>query len=220
MSLARSIVFYPVSQNAGISHKPTPLEDFSLETFQNVVNANLIGPFLCTREAFKVFKAQSPQGGRIINNGSIAAHAPRPCATAYTTTKHAITGLTKSASLDGRRHNITCTQIDIGEHNSVTLDSLADLCVGNADTEMAAGQKAGVLQPDGSIKAEATFDVKHVADAIVHIAGLPLDVTVLNFNIMSVCLCAIPCVFSNLLYKQGFAHALDWQRLNSVHCSR
>lgn len=97
--------------------------------------------------------------------------------------------------------------------------TIADLCVGNADTEMAAGQKAGVLQPDGSIKAEATFDVKHVADAIVHIAGLPLDVTVLNFNIMSVILYANSCAFANL-FEQGFAHAVDWQRLISVHRSR
>lgn len=100
------------------------------------------------------------------------------------------------------------------------MSTIADLCVGNADTEMAAGQKAGVLQPDGSIKAEATFDVKHVADAIVHIAGLPLDVTVLNFNIMSVSLCADTCVFSNLIYGQGFAHAVDWQRLIAFHRPR
>lgn len=97
-----------------MSHRAIPLEDLPLSTFQDLVNVNLIGPFLCTREAFKVFKAQSPQGGRIINNGSIAAHSPRLFATGYTATKHAVLGLTKATSLDGRRYNITCTQIDIG----------------------------------------------------------------------------------------------------------
>lgn len=155
--------------NAGISHAAAPLDEISLETFQNIVNVNLTGPFLCTREAFKVFKAQSPSGGRIINNGSIAAHAPRPHATGYTATKHGVLGLTRATALDGRAHNITCTQIDIG----------------NAHTDMAAGHSLGALQPDGTVKVEGTFDVKHVADAIVHIAGLPLNVTVLNFNIMA-----------------------------------
>ncbi|GJE91931.1 SDR family oxidoreductase [Phanerochaete sordida] len=155
--------------NAGISHSAAPLDEMSLATFQNVVDVNLIGSFICTREAMKVFKSQSPPGGRIINNGSIAAHAPRPHAVAYTATKHAVLGLTRATALDGRAFGITCTQIDIG----------------NAHTEMAAGHQVGALQPDGSMRAEGTFDVQHVADAIVHIAGLPLDVTVLNFNIMA-----------------------------------
>jgi len=155
--------------NAGVSHPAAPLDEISLSTFQNIVNVNLIGPFLCTREAFKIFKAQSPPGGRIINNGSLAAHVPRPHATGYTATKHGVLGLTRATALDGRRFNITCTQIDIG----------------NAYTDMAAGHQTGALQADGSMKAEGTFDVQHVADAIVHIAGLPLDVTVLNFNIMA-----------------------------------
>ncbi|CAL1713513.1 unnamed protein product [Somion occarium] len=155
--------------NAGMSTPAIPTEDLSLSLFLQVTNVNLVGTFLCTREAFKIFKTQSPTGGRIINNGSIAAHAPRPHALAYTATKHAVTGFTKSIALDGRAFNISCTQIDIG----------------NATTPMAAAQGKGVLQPDGRIVPEATFDPKHVADAIVHIAGLPLEVTVLNFTIMA-----------------------------------
>ncbi|KAK7689826.1 hypothetical protein QCA50_006465 [Cerrena zonata] len=155
--------------NAGISAPAIPTEELSLELFQRVTNVNLVGTFLCTREAVKIFKNQTPTGGRIVNNGSIAAYAPRPHALPYTATKHAITGLTKSVALDGRAFNISCTQIDIG----------------NATTPMAAGQMQGVLQPDGRIAAEATFDPRHVADAVVHIASLPLDVTVLNFTIMA-----------------------------------
>lgn len=128
--------------------------------------------------------------GRIINNGSIAAHAPRPHALPYTATKHAITGITKSVALDGRAFNISCTQIDIGKLLNLSL-SLKEECscyfvTGNATTPMAAGQMQGVLQPDGRIAAEATFDPQHVADAVVHISGLPLNVTVLNFTIMYV----------------------------------
>ncbi|KAH8085945.1 short-chain dehydrogenase/reductase SDR [Cristinia sonorae] len=155
--------------NAGVSNAPVPMESLELSAFQHVVNINLIGSFLCTREAFRYFKSQSPPGGRIINNGSIASQSPRPQAVAYTTTKHAITGLTKSTALDGRAHNITCTQVDIG----------------NAYTPMAHQQTVGVLQADGRIAPEATFDVQHVADSIVHIAELPLDVTVLQYTIMA-----------------------------------
>ncbi|EKM49719.1 uncharacterized protein PHACADRAFT_106340 [Phanerochaete carnosa HHB-10118-sp] len=155
--------------NAGISHSASPLDEISLSTFQNIVNINVIGTFLCTREAFKIFKAQSPRGGRIINNGSISAHSPRLHAAGYTTTKHAVLGLTRATALDGRQLNVTCTQIDIG----------------NAYTDMAAVNQTGALQADGSVKAEGTFDVRHVADTIVHIASLPLDVTVLNFNILA-----------------------------------
>ncbi|TCD65498.1 hypothetical protein EIP91_002546 [Steccherinum ochraceum] len=157
-----------VFNNAGTSAPPVPIENIELSAFQRVVDINLIGSFLCTREAFRIFKSQSPPGGRIINNGSIASQSPRPQAIAYTATKHAITGLTKSTALDGRAHNITCTQIDIG----------------NALTPMAAQQTVGVLQADGTVAPEATFDVKHVADSVVHVAELPLDVTVLQYTIM------------------------------------
>jgi len=155
--------------NAGVSAAPVPLENHELSTFQHVVGINLIGSFLCTREAFKIFKSQSPQGGRIINNGSIASQSPRPQAIAYTATKHAVTGLTKATALDGRPFNITCTQIDVG----------------NALTPMAQGQTVGVLQANGTVAPEATFDVKYVADSIVHVAELPLDVTVLQYTIMA-----------------------------------
>jgi len=155
--------------NAGISSKPDPLEDLALSTFQNVINVNLVGTFICTKQAFKVFKSQTPPGGRIINNGSMSAYTPRPNAMPYTASKHAITGMTKSTHLDGRAFNIACTQIDIG----------------NASTDMVSGQIAGTLQANGQIAKEAVFDVKHVADSIVHIANLPLDVTVLNYTIMA-----------------------------------
>ncbi|TBU46256.1 short-chain dehydrogenase/reductase SDR [Dichomitus squalens] len=154
--------------NAGIGSPQVPIEDVSLETFQNVLNVNLLGTFLCTREAVKIFKSQVPKGGRIINNGSISAYTPRPFSSPYTSSKHAVLGLTKSTVLDGRVHNITCTQIDIG----------------GAKTGMSPPPQ-GTLQPDGSYSQEATFDAKHVGEAIVHIAGLPLDVTVLTFNIMA-----------------------------------
>ncbi|KAF9462981.1 hypothetical protein BDZ94DRAFT_1259801 [Collybia nuda] len=155
--------------NAGISSKGVPIEELSMETFQQVMNVNLIGPFLCTREAFRVFKSQSPPGGRIINNGSLSARVPRPHSSPYACSKHALLGLTKCTALDGRAHHITCTQIDIG----------------NAHTNLAAGHIQGALQPDGRMVPEPTFDVKHVADAVVHIAGLPNDITVLEFNIMA-----------------------------------
>ncbi|KAI0682805.1 short-chain dehydrogenase/reductase SDR [Cytidiella melzeri] len=155
--------------NAGVGHTPLPLEDFPLSTFQNVVNVNLTGTFICTREAFKVFKSQTPPGGRIINNGSIAAYSPRLYAAAYTATKHAVLGLTKAIHIEGRHHNIAVTQIDIG----------------NAYTDMTERSSAGLLQADRSMKAEPTFDVKHVAESILHVAELPLNVTVLTFNIMA-----------------------------------
>ncbi|KAK0485354.1 oxidoreductase protein [Armillaria luteobubalina] len=154
--------------NAGISAPQVPIEELSLDAFQRVINVNLTGPFLCTREAFKVFKNQAPPGGRIINNGSLSAHVPRPFSYPYTASKHAISGLTKCTSLDGRPFNISCTQIDIG----------------NARTDMAARLSKGALQPDGRVIPEAMIDVHHVAAAIVHIASLPNDVTVLEMNIM------------------------------------
>jgi NAD(P)-dependent dehydrogenase (short-subunit alcohol dehydrogenase family) len=154
--------------NAGISAAQIPIEEISLEDFQNVLNVNLVAPFICTREAVRQFKAQSPQGGRIINNGSLSAHVPRPFSYAYTASKHAITGLTKCTSLDGRAHNIACTQIDIG----------------NAATDMGGRFEHGALQPDGSMRKEGVLDVKHVASTIVHISSLPPDVTVLDVNIM------------------------------------
>ncbi|KAJ7265977.1 hypothetical protein B0H12DRAFT_1068441 [Mycena haematopus] len=139
------------------------------ETFQNVISVNLIGPFLCAREAVKVFKSQTPIGGRIINNGSLSAHTPRPYSAPYTASKHGMTGLSKSLALDGRAFDITCTQIDIG----------------NAATALTARMAEGVPQPDGRRMAEATFDVAHVAAAVVHIAGLPADVAVPHFTIMA-----------------------------------
>ncbi|THH30585.1 hypothetical protein EUX98_g3591 [Antrodiella citrinella] len=158
-----------VFNNAGVAAPSVPLEQHELSAFQYVVSVNLIGSFLCTREAFKIFKKQSPRGGRIVNNGSIASQSPRPQAIAYTATKHAITGLTKATALDGRAHDITCTQVDVG----------------NALTPMAHGQTLGVLQPNGTVAPEATFDVKYVAESIVHVAELPLDVTVLQYTIMA-----------------------------------
>ncbi|KAF8525038.1 short-chain dehydrogenase/reductase SDR [Hysterangium stoloniferum] len=154
--------------NAGIA-RGSPIEEISLEVFQSVINVNVIGVFLCTREAVKLFKKQTPQGGRIINNGSISAHTPRPNASPYTTSKHAVLGLTKSTALEGRSFDISVTQIDIG----------------NAATPLAKSLGTGTLQADGSLRAEALFDVQHVADAIVHIAGLPTDVQVLEMNIMA-----------------------------------
>lgn len=155
--------------NAGCGAPPVPLEDLTYEQWQTVVNANLTGAFLCTQEAFKIMKSQTPMGGRIINNGSISAYVPRPYSAPYTATKHAVTGLTKSTSLDGRIYNIACSQIDIG----------------NAGTEMTAGMADGVPQPDGSIKVEPTFDVKHVAESVLNIANLPLDTNVLFMTIMA-----------------------------------
>jgi NAD(P)-dependent dehydrogenase (short-subunit alcohol dehydrogenase family) len=155
--------------NAGRGTPATPMEDLPLDQFLAVVNTNLVGCFLCAQEAIRIMKSQSPKGGRIINNGSISAQVPRPHSVAYTTTKHAITGLTKCIALDGRAHDITASQIDIG----------------NANTAMGGRMQAGVPQANGTILAEAVFDVEHVARAIVYIATLPLDVNVLSMNVMA-----------------------------------
>ncbi len=148
---------------------PVPLEELTVEQWQNVVAINLTAPFLCTQQAFVMMKSQSPRGGRIINNGSISAHAPRPFSSPYTATKHAITGLTKATSLDGRAFDIACSQIDIG----------------NAATEMTERMKKGVPQADGTMAVEPTMNVKHVADAVVHMASLPLDANVQFMTIMA-----------------------------------
>ena len=158
-----------VFNNAGVGAPPIPLEDLTLAQWQAAVDTNLTGSFLCTQHAFRIMRDQSPRGGRIINNGSISAHAPRPNSGPYTATKHAITGLTKSTALDGRKYDIACGQLDIG----------------NADTDMGGRMKAGVPQADGSIRAEAVMDVSHVANALVHMAGLPLDANVLFMTVMA-----------------------------------
>ena len=155
--------------NAGISAPGIPLEDLSYEQWQAVVGTNLTGAFLCTQEAFKIMKSQEPRGGRIINNGSISAHAPRPNSAPYTATKHAISGLTKSTALDGRKYDIACGQVDIG----------------NALTEMASVMTRGVPQANGSVAVEAVMDVQHVARAVLHMANLPLDTNVLFMTIMA-----------------------------------
>ena len=155
--------------NAGIGAPPVPLEDLPFETWQNVVATNLTGMFLCTQEAIKIMKEQKPQGGRIINNGSISAHVPRPFSVPYNATKHAVSGLTKSTALEGRTFNIACGQIDIG----------------NAATEMSAKQAKGVLQANGSIAVEPRMDASHVAAAVVYMASLPLDVNVLSLTVMA-----------------------------------
>ena len=155
--------------NAGTNAPGVPLEDLTYEQWQNVVNVNLTGVFLCTQEAIKIMKAQTPQGGRIINNGSISAHTPRPNSAPYTATKHAVTGLTKVTSLDGRKYDIACGQIDIG----------------NALTEMAARMAKGVPQANGSIAVEPLMDVRHVAEAVLHMANLPLDANVQFMTIMA-----------------------------------
>jgi len=155
--------------NAGIGAPGVPLEELSLEQWQAVVDTNLTGVFLCTQEAFKLMKDQEPRGGRIINNGSISAHAPRPNSSPYTATKHAITGLTKSTSLDGRKYDIACGQIDIG----------------NAHTKMAARMANGVPQANGTVAVEPLMDVANVASAVVHMASLPLDANVQFLTIMA-----------------------------------
>jgi NAD(P)-dependent dehydrogenase (short-subunit alcohol dehydrogenase family) len=155
--------------NAGIGTPPIPMEDLSFEQWKAVVDTNLHGAFLCTQEAIRIMKAQTPRGGRIINNGSISAHAPRPHSVAYTATKHAMTGLTKSTSLDGRAHDIACGQIDIG----------------NAATELTAKMPLGVLQPNGQVMAEPTIDTAHVGRAVVYMAGLPLDTNVQFMTLMA-----------------------------------
>jgi NAD(P)-dependent dehydrogenase (short-subunit alcohol dehydrogenase family) len=154
--------------NAGLG-AGAPIEELELERWQTVVDTNLTGSFLCTQEAFKIMKDQDPRGGRIINNGSISAHAPRPNSAAYTSTKHAITGLTKSTSLDGRKYDIACGQIDIG----------------NALTPLASRMTRGVPQANGEVMVEPVMDVKYVADSIVYMAGLPLDANVQFLTVMA-----------------------------------
>ena len=155
--------------NAGMGGPPVPFDQLTFAQWSEVVSVNLNGSFLCAREAFALMKAQSPRGGRIINNGSISAYTPRPNSAPYTATKHAITGLTKSLSLDGRAHDIACSQIDIG----------------NAATEMAARIAQGVPQANGSIAPEPTMDLKHVADAVLYMAGLPLEANVQFMTVMA-----------------------------------
>ena len=155
--------------NAGTGAPPVPLEDLTVEQWKTVVDTNLTGAFFCTQEAFKIMKSQDPQGGRIINNGSISAHAPRPNSAPYTATKHAMTGLTRSTALDGRKYNIACGQIDIG----------------NAATPMTEVMEIGVPQANGSIAAEPRMDVDHVAQAVVQMAGLPLESNILFITIMA-----------------------------------
>jgi NAD(P)-dependent dehydrogenase (short-subunit alcohol dehydrogenase family) len=155
--------------NAGAGAPAISLEDLSIEQWRRVVDVNLTGAFLCTQAAFRLMKAQTPRGGRIINNGSISAHTPRPNSAPYTATKHAITGLTKSTALDGRKYDIACGQIDIG----------------NAATEMTTRMRAGVPQASGEIAVEPTMDVDHVAQAVLYMAGLPLDANVLFLTVMA-----------------------------------
>jgi NAD(P)-dependent dehydrogenase (short-subunit alcohol dehydrogenase family) len=155
--------------NAGVNAPGVPLEELTFEQWKYVVDVNLTGSFLCTQQAFRLMKDQDPRGGRIINNGSISAHAPRPSSAPYTSTKHAITGLTKSTSLDGRKYDIACGQIDIG----------------NAATDMASRMAKGVTQANGEIAVEPLMDVEHVADAVLHMANLPLATNVQFMTIMA-----------------------------------
>lgn len=155
--------------NAGTNVPGVPMEDLTLEQWRLVVDVNLTGAFLCAQQAIKLMKAQDPRGGRIINNGSISAHAPRPNSAPYTATKHAITGLTKSISLDGRRYDIACSQIDIG----------------NAATDMTSRMAHGVPQADGTMAVEPRIDVRHVADAVLYMAKLPLDANVQFMTVMA-----------------------------------
>jgi NAD(P)-dependent dehydrogenase (short-subunit alcohol dehydrogenase family) len=155
--------------NAGVGAPPINLEDLTLAQWKAAVDTNLTGAFLCTQHAFRIMKDQTPRGGRIINNGSISAHVPRPNSAPYTSTKHAITGLTRSTSLDGRKYDIACGQIDIG----------------NAATPMTARMATGVAQPDGSVRAEPTMDVAHVGETIRYMAALPLDANVQFITIMA-----------------------------------
>ncbi|MCY3555088.1 MAG: SDR family NAD(P)-dependent oxidoreductase [Gemmatimonadetes bacterium] len=155
--------------NAGTGAPAVLLEELTAEQWQTVVDVNLTGSFLCTKEAFRIMKDQDPKGGRIINNGSVSAHVPRPNSAPYTATKHAVTGLTRSTSLDGRKYNIACGQIDIG----------------NAATEMTQRMQEGILQPTGDLLAEARMHVKNVADAVVFMAGLPLDANVQFITVMA-----------------------------------
>ena len=155
--------------NAGVSAPPAPLEDLPFDQWRSVVDTNLTGTFLCTQAAFRLMKTQQPRGGRIINNGSVSATAPRPRLVAYTASKHAVSGLTKATSLEGRAYDIACGQIDIG----------------NTATDMASAMTRGTLQADLSIKTEPVFDVKYVADAVVYMASLPLEANVLFMNVMA-----------------------------------
>jgi len=165
-SLGRLDVLF---NNAGLTAPRVPLEDLTFEQWKAVVDVNLTGAFLCTQGAFRMMKAQDPRGGRIINNGSLSAHAPRPHSAPYTSTKHAITGLTKSTSLDGRQYDIACGQIDIG----------------NAATPLAEAMKTGVLQAHGAVVPEPTIDPEHVARAVLYMANLPLDVNVQFITVMA-----------------------------------
>jgi NAD(P)-dependent dehydrogenase (short-subunit alcohol dehydrogenase family) len=155
--------------NAGTSGPAIPLEDLAYEKWKSIVDTNLTGTFLCTQEAFKIMKSQEPRGGRIINNGSISAHAPRPNSAPYTASKHGVTGLTKATSLDGRKYDIACGQIDIG----------------NASTHMAERMKKGVPQPNGTVAIEPTMDPADVARAVVYMASLPLDANVQFMTVMA-----------------------------------
>src|SRR5437773_1982218 len=157
--------------NAGIGAPPVPLEDLPFEKWKAVVDTNLTGSFLCTQEAIRIMKSQQPRGGRIINNGSISAHAPRPFSAAYTSTKHAITGLTKASNLDGRMYDIAVGQVDIGNAATPMTDRMAN--------------GPGVLQPDGTTKHEPRMDAKAVGDAVAYMAGLPLDANVLTMTVMA-----------------------------------
>ena len=155
--------------NAGVSAPPAPLEDLPFDQWRSVVDTNLTGAFLCTQAAFRLMKTQQPRGGRIINNGSVSATAPRPRLVAYTASKHAVSGLTKATSLEGRAYDIACGQIDIG----------------NTATDMATAMTHGTLQADLSTRTEPVFDVKYVADAVVYMAGLPLEANVLFMTVMA-----------------------------------
>ena len=155
--------------NAGTGAPPIPFEDLTYDQWKTVLDTNLTGVFLCAQEAVKIMKGQTPMGGRIINNGSISASTPRPNSAPYTATKHAVTGLTKSIALDGRNYNIACSQIDIG----------------NAATDLTKNMRNGILQPYGAIEVEPTFDVNHVAEAVLYISNLPLDTNVLFLTIMA-----------------------------------
>lgn len=157
-----------VFNNAGTGPPPTPIEDMTLETFRQTLDVNVVGPFLCTREAVKIFKRQEPNGGRIINNGSISAHVPRPHMVAYATTKHATTGLTKCTVLDGRKYNVTATQLDVGNTSSVLTSTFS----------------AGTLQADGRVMPEPVMDVEDVANTVVYIASLPNSTTMLEVTVL------------------------------------
>ncbi len=155
--------------NAGVNTPAVPFEDLSIDKWREVIDTNLTGAFLCAQAAFRLMKTQAPRGGRIINNGSISAHVPRPGAVAYNAAKHGVSGLTKTIMLDGRPFDIACGQIDIG----------------NTETPMAGRMKKGVMQANGTIAPEPTFDVKHVADAVLYMAGLPLDANVPTITVMA-----------------------------------